>query len=292
MKYRIRHVTEYEYDEAVPLCQNVARLHPRDTHRQRCLSHELLVSPVPALRRDRIDFFGNPISCFSLQEPHSALSVAALSEVELGPADDPGTCAAVPWEAAVAALASAEEPHARAARPFVFESPHVRHEAALAEYARPSFTPGRPLVESVLDLTRRIHAEFKFVAGATTVGTPVLDVLASREGVCQDFAHLEIGCLRSLGLAARYVSGYVRTKPAPGKERLVGVDASHAWLGMFLPGYGWLDFDPTHGAMPADAHITAAWARDYTDVAPLKGVLIGGRGQSLKVSVEVEPLPE
>jgi transglutaminase-like putative cysteine protease len=290
VRYQITHRTEYTYGETVPLCHNVARLRPRDLPRQTCLRHELAVSPAPAFRRDRLDFFGNHVSSFSLQEPHRGLSVTARSEVDVGAPVDGLVLPGVPWEEAVARLSMGPEPELRAARAFVFASPRARHDAGLAGYARPSFPPGRPLAEAVLDLTRRIHDEFRFVPGVTSVGTTPEEVFRTREGVCQDFAHLEIACLRSMGLAARYVSGYVLTDPPAGSLRLPGADASHAWIAVHHPGFGWVDYDPTRGAMPGDAHVTAAWARDYDDVAPIKGVLIGGLNQTLKVAVDLVPL--
>jgi transglutaminase-like putative cysteine protease len=292
VRYEIVHVTEYLYGEAVPLCHNVARLRPRETERQVCLRHELVVAPVPAVLREWADFFGNPVTSFSLQDSHLSLGVTARSEVEVQPA--PGAAGLFPtaWEEAVDILAAARDPEVRLARQYVFESPQVRPEPALAEYAQPSFPAGRPLAEAVLDLTARIQGEFRFEKGFTSVGTPVMEVLRSRRGVCQDFAHLEIACLRSLGLAARYVSGYIVTEPPPGQPRQPGADASHAWVSAFVPGTGWLDVDPTQGRAAGEDHITVAWARDYDDVAPLKGILLGGQQQSLRVAVDVIPVPE
>jgi len=292
VRYEIVHVTEYVYGEPVPLCHNVARLRPRETERQTCLRHELTVAPTPAVLRNRADFFGNAVTSFSVQSSHLSLGVTARSEVEVQPA--PGTAGLFPmaWEEAAGILAAARDPEVRLARQYVFESPQVRPEPALAEYARPSFPPGRPLAEAVLDLTARIRAEFQFEKGSTSVGTPAIQVLGSRRGVCQDFAHLEIACLRSLGLAARYVSGYIVTEPPPGQPRQPGADASHAWASAFVPGTGWLDVDPTQGRPAGEGHITVAWARDYDDVAPLKGILLGGQQQSLRVAVDVIPVPD
>jgi transglutaminase-like putative cysteine protease len=292
VRYEIVHVTEYSYGEAVPLCHNVARLRPRETERQTCLRHELIVAPSPVVFRERLDFFGNPVTSFSVQNSHLALSVTSRSEVEVQAPSSPSGLFPMTWEEAVGILATGRDPELRLVRQYVFESPQIRHEAALAEYARPSFAPGRSLPESVIDLTRRIHEEFRFERGSTSVGTPVLDVLRMRRGVCQDFAHLEIGCLRSLGLAARYVSGYIVTEPPPGQSRQPGADASHAWVSAFVPGTGWLDVDPTQGRPVGEDHITVAWARDYDDLAPLKGILLGGQQQSLRVAVDVIPLPE
>jgi transglutaminase-like putative cysteine protease len=292
MRYDIVHVTEYAYGEPVPLCHNVARLRPRETARQTCLRHELEISPSPAVLRNQVDFFGNPVASFSVQNPHLLLSVTARSEVEVNAAVAPLGLFPMSWEEAVSVLASGRDPEARAARQYVFESPQIRANAELADYARPSFTPGRPLTEALLDLTRRIHEEFRFVKGSTSVGTPVMDVFRSRQGVCQDFAHLEIACLRSMGLAARYVSGYIVTEPPPGQARQVGADASHAWVSAYVPGSDWVDLDPTQGCFADEGHITVAWARDYDDVAPLKGILLGGQQQSLRVAVDVVPVSD
>lgn len=280
MRVRITHATSYVYAEAVPLCHNVARIRPRDTATQRCLSYSLAITPLPAWRRDRLDFFGNHATHFSVQEPHEGLSVVAVGELELAP---PGPRpVSGPWEEAVGR---------QDVLPFRFASPFVQPDAALADYARPSFPPGRPLIEAALDLTARIHADFRYVPGVTAVGTPAAEVLRTRQGVCQDFAHLQIGCLRALGLAARYVSGYALTDPPPGGLRVPGADASHAWLAVAVPGAGWVDLDPTRGGIPDGTHATIGWARDYGDLPPLKGVLLGGRGQSLKVAVDMLPLP-
>jgi transglutaminase-like putative cysteine protease len=194
------------------------------------------------------------------------------------------------WDQVAGLLESRHDPVTLDVRQYCFDSPYVPINAELAEYARPSFEPGRPLFDAALDLTRRIHAEFTFDSTATTVSTPVLDVLHHRRGVCQDFAHLQLACLRSLGLPARYVSGYLLTKPPPGGKKLAGADASHAWVATFLPDFGWLELDPTNGLIPSDQHVTLGWARDYDDLAPVKGVIVGGHKHSLKVSVDVQPV--
>jgi transglutaminase-like putative cysteine protease len=173
---------------------------------------------------------------------------------------------------------------------FTFDSHYVRRSPALAEYAAPSFAPGRPILDAVADLSARIHREFRYDAKATTIATPLAEVLAHRHGVCQDFAHLAIGCLRSLGLAARYVSGYLESRAPPGRERLVGADASHAWLAVFSPGLGWVDFDPTNNVLPSERHLTIAWGRDYDDVSPIKGVILGGGSHTMTISVDVAPV--
>jgi transglutaminase-like putative cysteine protease len=289
VRFRVTHTTHYSYADAVPLSHNIARLRPRDYNMQTCLLHELVVTPSPVISNERQDYFGNQIVWFSLQEPHTELTVTARSEVQIDLALRPDLSQSPSWEQVRQALLKPEDSRTLFARQFTFESPQIICSPELADYARPSFSPDRPFLEGALDLTERIHRDFEFLPGSTRVGTPVLEVLRNRRGVCQDFAHLQIGCLRSLGLAARYVSGYIFTMPPPGQARLAGADASHAWISTFAPGFGWMDFDPTNGIMPSDSHVTVAWARDYDDVAPVKGILIGGRHQRLEVAVDVIP---
>jgi transglutaminase-like putative cysteine protease len=289
MIYRVLHTTEYIYSESVPLCHNVIRLRPRNTTVQTCNRSELSITPAPAVRRDRVDFFGNHISWVSLQESHDALVIEARCEVDVAATLLPADVTGPAWERAVEQVAGDRSLYA--IKEFTFDSPYVDCSPDLAAFARPSFAANRPLLPSVLELTQRIFKEFTFDSGATTVGTPVGEVLEHRRGVCQDFAHLEIGCLRSLGLAARYISGYVVTHPAPGKPRLLGSDASHAWLSVYIPDVGWVDFDPTNGVMPSNEHVTIGWARDYSDVSPVEGVTVGGHRHSMYVEVDVEPVP-
>jgi transglutaminase-like putative cysteine protease len=290
VKYRVTHTTRYGYDEAIPLSHNVVRLRPREHAKQACLQHELILQPAPAVKNDGFDYFGNHVTWFSLQEPHTGLKIAAESMVEVAlPAAldlDHGPS----WENALYTLASSTDRDTLAAREYAFESAYVPWSPDLAEYARPSFPSDQPFLKCVMDLTGRIHSDFKFLAGSTKIDTPVMDVYHSGEGVCQDFAHLQICCLRSRGFSARYVSGYIATTPPPGQERLEGADASHAWISVFAPGYGWVDFDPTNGIMPSDSHITLAWGRDYDDVGPAKGILIGGKRHWLEVAVDVVPV--
>lgn len=290
MKYRVTHSTRYEYDETIPLSHNLVRLRPRDHAMQVCLRHELFVLPSPAVVSVDQDYFGNQVTWFSVQERHTALNICGHSEVQVNPPTRPNLSVGPSWEQVVETLIAAPDAQTLDARQFSFESPHVTLSSDLANYAQVSFTPGRPLLESVFDLTERIYHDFKFLPGSTKVGTPVAEVLRARQGVCQDFSNLQIGCLRSLGLAARYVSGYIVTYPPPGKERLAGADASHAWISVYAPGYGWVDFDPTNGLMPSDEHITVAWGRDYEDVGPTRGILIGGQRHWLDVAVDVVPL--
>jgi transglutaminase-like putative cysteine protease len=291
MKFRVTHSTRYEYEELIPLSHNEVLLRPRDHAMQICLWHKLLVSPTPAVITVGLDYFGNYVTWFSLQEPHTELVITSQSEVQVDPhAVRPNLSQSSPWERVAEMLISALDAQTLSARQFSFESPRVPLSSELAEYARVSFTPGRPYLQCVLDLTERIYHDFEFLPGSTVISTPVADVFRSRQGVCQDFAHLQIGCLRSMGLAARYVSGYIATHPPPGQERLAGADASHAWVSVYTPEVGWVDFDPTNGLMPTDAHVTVAWGRDYDDVGPAKGILLGGRRHSLTVLVDVVPV--
>lgn len=287
MVYRISHVTSYDYSEAVSVCHNEARLTPRATDRQRVLQSQLLVEPAAATVASEVDYFGNVVHWFSLQAAHTRLSVTALSEAQVKRFEPPPAGLSGAWEVAREELRTARSPETLAASELTFESAHVKLDAELAAYARASFTPGRPLLEAALDLTRRIHAEFQYEPGSTTVATPPKDVLKARRGVCQDFAHLELAMLRSLGLAARYVSGYIYNRPKQGERVLTGADASHAWLGLYVPGFGYVDLDPTNGVIPSDEHVTLAWGRDFSDASPLKGVILGGGAHRLTVAVDV-----
>lgn len=287
MIYRVRHTTTYSYSEPVSLCHNVAHLLPRESPRQTCMESALEIEPRPAVSQARTDFFGNPVMFFTIQEPHRELRVTAHHLTNVVPTVLPDPETTLTWAAARAGLESARDPEGLAALQYIFDSPYIKSSPALAEYAAESFWPDRPFLAALLDLTRRIHAEFRYDPTATTIATPIAEVFAQRRGVCQDFAHLQIGCLRSLGLAARYVSGYLLTKPPEGQERLVGADASHAWLSAWCPGIGWIDVDPTNNQAPSDQHILLAWGRDYEDVSPIKGVILGGGQHTVRVAVDV-----
>jgi transglutaminase-like putative cysteine protease len=289
MVYRISHRTTYSYETVVSLGNHVACLMPRTLpDQQQCLTCDLLVSPEPATRSERIDFFGNRLSFFTIQEPHKELVVEALSEVTvMGNKPQDGMAA---WEEVVEAVKRERTPENILAQQFVFESPRIRVSPQFAAYARQSFTPHRKFREALIDFTARIFADFRFDSKATTVRTPTEEVFRKRRGVCQDFAHLQIACLRSLKLPARYVSGYLRTYPPPGQERLVGADASHAWVSAYCPSAGWLDVDPTNNLMPSTSHVTVAWGRDYGDVSPLRGLILGGKEHKLAVAVDLRPV--
>jgi transglutaminase-like putative cysteine protease len=287
--YRINHTTTYDYAEPVSLCQNVAHLTPRPCPRQRTERTVLTVSPEPAVLQERADYFGNPTAYFTIQEPHRSLIVHVTHRVAVR------TDRAVPeasssWETVRDRLRTDRSPAWLDAYQYAFDSRYAGANPRLAEYAAPSFTPGRPIVEAALDLNRRIYNEFVYDPKATTLATPVAEVFENRRGVCQDFAHFQLACFRTLGLAARYVSGYLSTIPPPGRVRMVGADATHAWVSLFCGEAGWLDLDPTNNQVPADRHVLIAWGRDYEDVSPLKGVILGGGRHEVKVSVDVTPV--
>jgi transglutaminase-like putative cysteine protease len=292
MQYQVTHTTTYEYSEPVSVCQNLAHLTPRDVPEQHCLRSSLAITPQPAVLSDRIDYFGNPATFFSVQQPHRELVVTASHLIQLTPRPALDPAASPPWEEVRALLPADRGPTALEAYQFVFASRYTPPTPELSDYALASFTPGRPLLESVLDLTARIHHDFIYDARATTVATPLREVFAKRRGVCQDFAHLELSCLRSLGLAARYVSGYLCTNAGPDRRRLVGADATHAWLSVWCPRHGWADVDPTNDLVPSDKHILLAWGRDYDDVSPIKGVILGGGQHAVQVAVDVKRLQE
>lgn len=293
MRYTITHRTLYQYSSGVALCHNEARLLPRETPWQLCRPSQIRIRPRPALSVERRDFFGNRALYFAIQDVHHRLEVTVATEVRVldeRPFD--ATSPSPPWEQARQLLREDPDPEIIEARLFGLDSPFVVVRPAFQDYAEPSFPPGRPLLEAMADLNQRIYREFKYDPQFTTIATPLNEVLSERRGVCQDFAHLAIACLRTLGLAARYVSGYLETLPPPGQPRLVGADASHAWLAVYVPGAGWAEFDPTNNCMPKEKHVTLAWGRDYGDVAPLRGVMTGGGSHALKVAVDVEPSPE
>jgi transglutaminase-like putative cysteine protease len=269
VKYRVRHITNYEYHDAVPLCQNQAHLSPRVFERQQCQSTHVTVQPEPTAMHPWVDYFGNSALHFAVEVPHDELTVTAESIVTVTPPRLPAPATTAPWEQVRDATKSS---FGDKAVQFTFESPLIRFFNEARDYARPSFTPGRPILEAALDLTSRIFREFKYDPSATCVNTPTEDVL------------------RALGLAARYVSGYLLTEPPPGQTKLVGADASHAWVSVYSPQQrAWFDLDPTNNQMPQLRHVTLAWGRDYSDVCPIKGVFLGGGDHRMYVSVDVAP---
>jgi transglutaminase-like putative cysteine protease len=289
MLYRINHATTYHYSEPVTLCHNLLHLTPRHGPNQTCQRSQILVAPLPVVLLQEVDYFGNATLFFTIQGPHPKLTVTAHHLVEVTPPALPEAAGTIPWDQVAAQVRQDHGPEGLDAYQYAFNSCYVKVGAQLLDYGRPSFPPDRPLLDGVVDLTRRIHGDFHYDPEATTVATPLAEVLARRRGVCQDFAHLEIGCLRALGVPARYVSGYLLTNPPPGQERLIGADASHAWLAVYCPGAGWIDIDPTNNQLPQEKHITLAWGRDYDDVSPIKGIILGGGRHSVRVAVDVVP---
>jgi len=291
MRYRVTHTTTYRYQQTVGLSYNEVRMQPRPCPNQQLLSSQLKITPLPCDYRTRTDFFGNQVAWFSIREPHREFVVTASSEVQIFPQPvQLDFSHGMSWELVKEALWNDRSEPLLEARQFALDSPFIAADSELAAYAQASFTPGKALIEAIHDLMQRIHRDFTFDPEFTNLATPLTTVLEHRRGVCQDFAHLAIGCIRSQGLAARYVSGYIETLPPPGKKKLVGADASHAWFSVYLPDLGWMDFDPTNNQLPGDRHIIVAWGRDYSDVTPLKGVIFGGQNHELKVAVEVENL--
>ena len=337
MHYQITHKTHYTYSNTANLSYNEARLTPRDFarhpykhytpsgvlsawgHLQQVHGSRFVVEPQPTSYREREDFFGNTVCYFAIQRPHQTLTVTVMSQVEVKRHSTAAreNSESVAWEAVREQLQTSLHPEILETRQYVLDSPMIPTRLPeLREYATPSFAQGRTLQEAVRDLTARLHTDFTYDPGWTTVATPLEEVLAHRRGVCQDFAHLGIGCLRAMGLAARYVSGYIETMPPPGQERLAGADASHAWFSVYVPDVArvphtptenylqshptgnslkrtstascgeWLDFDPTNNQEPGEQHITVAWGRDYSDVTLLKGVVFGSGTHELSVSVD------
>ncbi len=290
MIYRIVHRTTYRYKYPVSVGNHVACLKPRSSPHHQLARTELRIQPPPATITERVDYFGNRLCFFTVREPHKELVVEARSEVKIDGNATPSPQQSLSWEEAARSIPNDHSPAGLEAYQFGFESPRIRLRPEFASYARQSFTPGRPMAEALLDLTARIHKDFQFDSRVTTVRTTTEEVFRKRRGVCQDFAHLQIACLRSLNLAARYVSGYLRTYPPPGQPRLVGADASHAWVSAYSPEVGWIDIDPTNNLVPSDGHVTLAWGRDYSDVSPLRGLILGGGAHVLRVAVDMEPL--
>lgn len=292
--YRLEHSTAYRYSDPVMLSHQQLHLAPRLLDYQQIEEHEIIIRPAPTQQREIVDAFGNPVTEIAIETSHTRLAVVARTTVAVSErrAVDPEKSAA--WETVRDALAYRAawhpEPAILEATQFLFESPHARVKRSLRAYAGDCFEPGRPILAAAAALMAKIHREYKFDAAATNVTTPVMKFFEQKRGVCQDFSHLMISCLRSTGLAARYVSGYLLTRPAPGKPRRVGADASHAWVSLFVPGMGWIDFDPTNSLMPSLEHITIGWGRDFADVTPFRGVINGGGGQTLEVKVTVVPL--
>ena len=282
MLYHVTHTTRYSYEGPVSQCLSEARLTPRSFPGQTLLQSRLEVRPEAASIEHRKDYFGNDVTTFAVLRTHDHFAATAYSVVEVQP-PSPGELPGMAWESARDQVAAQSDLAALEAYEFIFDSPFIERAPELAEYARPSFPPGRPLASAVLELSHRVHSEFRYQPKSTSIEMPLLEVLASRRGVCQDFAHVMIGALRSLRLAARYVSGYLRSG-----AQVQGAEASHAWVSVFVPGLGWMSVDPTNDVTPSDGHVTLAWGRDYGDVTPVKGIALGGGKQTVEVEVRVD----
>ncbi|MEX0693457.1 MAG: transglutaminase family protein [Rhodospirillales bacterium] len=289
MIYDISHRTTFTYGLSVSISQHLLHLAPRMTPNQITHSYSLMVAPAPTLNQENVDFFGNPTAYLTVEEPHNKLNIISTARVAVSPAQIPDAQTTLPWEQVPAAAGRQTSREALDAQQYIFESPFTASRDA-ADYAGKSFPPGCPVLSGAIDLMSRIFNEFKYEGGVTDISTPIDQVLVDKRGVCQDFAHLQIACLRSLGLPARYVSGYLRTHPPEGQEKKIGADASHAWLAVWVPDHGWVDLDPTNNLLPGDEHITVAWGRDYGDVSPINGMVLGGGAQKIEVAVDVRPV--
>ena len=294
MLLHVLHETRYDYQPAVRTAQHVAHLKPAHDAHQQVLSHRLAIEPAPARQSETVDVWGNTRTFFSLDAAHDRLRVVAESLVATSQRPRPVTRMA--WDVAAERMRYHRGARYDGAAEFAFSSPYVPRDAAFAAYARPSFAAGRPLADAVRELMARIHADFTYEPSATDAGTPALQALELRKGVCQDLAHVMLGGLRSLGLPARYVSGYLLTQPPPGQPRLVGADASHAWVSVYFPGEAgpgqWCDYDPTNDRAPGEDYVTLAVGRDFSDVSPMRGVIHGGAKHELHVAVTVTPQEE
>ncbi|MCF0057756.1 transglutaminase family protein [Dyadobacter sp. CY356] len=290
MKYKLTHLTEYRYVEPVSTYHSLVCLTPRTLPKQLCQDFTIEVTPTPAEIEERVDYYGNTTHYFSLHSPHKKLTVKTTSIVE---------CLTETTGAPIRSDITCAEARSRfmndrslkvSLLEYLLPSPLIKWDPAIIHFAEDCFQDDRPLYECVHALSRKIFTEFDFVPDFTTIHTPIREVLAAKKGVCQDFSHLAIACIRSFGFAARYVSGYLETLPPPGKQKLQGSDASHAWISVFIPDYGWCDFDPTNNVVPGERHIITAWGRDYSDVPPLKGIIFSSGKHTLSVMVDVIPM--
>lgn len=288
MTFRVVHRTSYVYESVVSASYGVVYLLPRETPAQRVLDVHVGIRPEPDSYRERNDFFGNRVANFSVLEPHTELTVTTTSVIDVAARLLPAFGTGPTWETAVALVRDSDDPEAIDARQFLLASESAPLSAAVRAFAAESFVPNRPLVDVLGDLTARIFRGFEYKSGVTTLTTTPDEILALRKGVCQDFAHLQIASLRSFGIPARYVSGYLETLPPPGKEKLIGADVSHAWVSAYLPTMGWVDLDPTNNVFVGERHICTAWGRDYADVSPLRGVIFtDAKTNTMTVSVDV-----
>ncbi|MGB4864552.1 MAG: transglutaminase family protein [Hyphomicrobium sp.] len=290
MIFDVSHKTHYSYSQPVAQSQHLIHLSPCPVDRQIIRNHSVIVEPAPAVRYDGVDAFGNPILILDIEVPHQELVLHARSSIETlpRPAFDAG--ATLAWDRIDDSFRVLDQGLPLDIIQYRCASRLTTASREISAYARTFFTPGRPILEAAIDLSQRIFTDFKFDAAATDVSTPIEQVFKQKSGVCQDFAHLALTCLRAVRVPGRYVSGYILTRPPPGQQRLQGADASHAWFSVWSPEYGWVDLDPTNGIVAADEHITIAYGRDYDDVSPISGVLLGGGQHTVSVSVDVVPV--
>lgn len=290
MRYRVQHTTSYAYGTPVELAAHMVHLRPRPRPWQTVISERITTDPAPARRRDGLDHFGNYVTWLFMDLPHADFEVTSDSVVDVDCPPPPATGDTLPWEDVVQA---AQTPGGWQAAEFRFGTAMAPINAEARTYVGKSFTPGRPVLEALLDLNNRFFTEFQFRAGVTSIATPVTQIMRQREGVCQDFSHAMISGLRGIGLPARYTSGYIRTRPPPGQAKRQGSDQSHAWVGCWLgPEHGWVDIDPTNGIVVKDEHVVLGWGRDFSDVSPVRGVILGGGDHVVRVGVDLEPLDD
>lgn len=291
MVYSLSHITEYEYEDTVSYCHNIAILKPRATDGQQLIDFKLNLDPQPEEVSETIDYFGNHIHRFSIQHQHKKLKVVSKSKVKRESKENTyGVISAITLKETKEILAQ-NKPDILNAKQFALESPLIRKmDMGIRNYAHDILHEDQSLYDGAFNLMQRIYNDFEYVPGYTNIATPINEVIIDRKGVCQDFAQMAIACLRSVGMPARYVSGYLETLPPPGQEKLVGADASHAWFSVFIPGMGWVDFDPTNNKLASEQYITLAWGRDYYDVPPLKGVIYTNGDNTMKVSVDLRPV--
>jgi len=292
MQYRVRHRTTYRYLQDVSQSWHMAHLLPRQTPLQSVEARHVTLTPEAGSRAEREDFFGNACEWYFFDSAHDHLEILAESQVTVAPAPERDAGTSLPWEEVRRLLEAPPDAQARDAVQYIFDSPLSAFTSDVAGYALISFTPGRPILEAALELMQRIHDEFRYDTTVTDAATPVDKVFEIRAGVCQDLAHIGIAAMRSIGLPARYVSGYLMTKPPPGMPRLLGADASHAWFSVYAPPFGWVDLDPTNRVLVGEGHVTVGWGRDYGDVAPVGGIILGGHDHVIDVGVDVIPVED
>ena len=290
MRYHVIHRTMCHYESPVSVCHYHAKLTPRNLPKQECPWHDITISPEPLHRYTRYDAFGNLVTYFEIEGSHDQLEVISHSWVQVDAHEVAERAHSPAWESIRDQCRIPTWSPAAMAAEFVCDSPLVKPSAEMRDYAMSSFSPARPLLDAAMELSHRVFSDFTFDPHATHVATPLHESWEKRRGVCQDFAHVMIACLRSVGLPARYVSGYLETLPPPGQAKLIGTDASHAWVALWCgESWGWLDFDPTNDLMPSQRHVTLAWGRDFSDVSPLRGVTLGAGKQKITVAVDVLP---